>query len=237
MANVLTLDQYADLDRPEIRYLIEGYIPKPGLILFLGEAGAGKSFMALQIAMAVAQGGKVFDTQASKGNVLYFQFDMSELIVRERIKKLRQAGVNTSGPIYTLHPETAPVTTNILDPACYAHLQDAVDKSNPDLIIFDVLAEMHSVDEDSSSEMKPVGDAIMTLCKGRCGLILHHPRKTTWGIEPKVIDASRGSSYLPGKVDAVWMMHDGYFYIGKSRFSMGAKLKLKRLPSGLWALA
>lgn len=234
MADIVTLDEYADMNRPHVEFLIDGLIPKPGLVLFLGEAGAGKSFMALQIAFAVAQGGSFFHSSAKRGTVLYLQFDMSELIVRDRILKLREANVNTSGPIYTLHPATAPKGLNILKPEGYAILDDAIQKANPDLIIYDVLREMHNADEDNSSEMKPVGDALATLTGHRAGLILHHPKKIAWGLEPKTIDASRGSSYLPGKVDAVWLLHDGYFYIGKSRFAVGGKYRVKRLASGLW---
>lgn len=234
MAVLVTLDDYTDLPRPNVEYLIHELIPRPGMVLLLGEAGSGKSFLSLQLALAVAQGGIFFHSRAKQGKVLMIQTDMSELIVRERVKNLRKAGVDTRGPIYTMHPEKQPVTIDLLKAEGFKCLAEAIAEADPVLIIFDVLRELHSADEDNSTEMKHVGDAIMELCKGRSGFILHHTTKIRMGDELKPVNASRGSSYLPGKVDAVWLLHDGYLHIGKSRFAASGKYRVKRAASGLW---
>lgn len=237
MSGVVTLDEYEALDRPHIEFLIEGLIPKPGLVLLLGEAGAGKSFLALQIALAVAQGQPFEGHHVRQGKVLYLQFDMSELVQKHRISQLRLAGVHTHGPIYTLHPDTLPKGVNILHPQHYTLLQDAISSCDPSLIIIDVLREIHNAEEDDSTAMKIVGDALTSLVGQRACLILHHPRKIATGLEPKVVDSSRGSSYLAGKVDAVWLLHNNYLYIGKSRFNESTKYRAKRLKNGLWSLS
>lgn len=234
---LVTLDEYVSLERPNIQFIVDGLIPRPGLVLLLGKPGAGKSFLALQIALAVAQGKSVMGKATKQGKVLFFQFDMGEAAGKKRLQDLKNLDIDISGPVYTLHPDMLPTGVNIRDPKSYAVLANAIAEADPDLVIFDVLREMHNADEDSSSEMKIVGDLLMALVVNRAALILHHVRKIADGLEPNVIDASRGSSYLTGKVDSVWMLHDGYFYIGKSRFNIGGKYRTKRLASGLWALS
>ena len=236
MADIVTLNEYLDLDRPNVDFLIDGLIPKPGMVLLLGEAGAGKSYMALQMALAIAQGGTFFHAKCKRGRVLYLQLDEGELALRYKLADLRDKhGIDISGHIYLLHPATAPKGINILQPHYFAILEDAIRKADPDLIVFDVLREIHNADEDSSTEMKPVGDALTKLGNGRAVLILHHPKKIAYGLDPKVVDSSRASTYLPGKVDALWLLHDGYLHIGKSRFAAGGKYRVKRLKSGLWS--
>ena len=51
---LLTPDDLAAL--PDLEWLIEGVLPKPGLVVFYGEPGSGKTFVALSIALTAASG-------------------------------------------------------------------------------------------------------------------------------------------------------------------------------------
>ena len=232
MSNLVTLDEYVTLPRPNLEWIVQDLIPRPGLILLLGEAKSGKSFLALQLALAISKGEKFLNKTTTKSKVLFLQFDTSELVWRERMRKIQDAGVSLSSNIYMLHPATQPKGMNILDQKLNGYLRDAIRDCNPDVIIFDVLREIHNGDEQDSTAMKMVGDQLMSLLDGRAGIVLHHPKKLG-ELPPKVIDSARGSSYLAGKADAVWLLHQGILHI-ESRLEHSEQHRAVRMENGLW---
>jgi hypothetical protein len=138
--------------------------------------------------------------------------------------------------LFLLHPDDQPTRVNILSPESYLRIKEAIDVSNPALIVVDVLRECHNADEQDSTEMKVVGDTLMTLCRGRTLLLVHHTHKlnSNYG-EPNPVNAARGSSYITGKADAIWLLHNNLLQIA-SRFHHDEKRTITRMPNGLWAL-
>ena len=236
MVRLVGLNEYADLPREDVAWIIEDLIPQPGIVLLVGDPKQGKSFLALQIALAIAQGAKQFmGKKVRQGTVLYVMFE-SEFAWRKRMLELRQAAISLDGPLYMVHPEDQPPRVNILTSTSYVFLRDAIAKSNPNLVILDVLRELHSGDENDALQMKVVGDALSTLCHGRGLLLLHHPRKSMDGA-PRTsnpVQAARGSSYLTGKVESIWLMHEGYLHI-ESRLTGKQRIRMIQGPNGLWA--
>jgi len=228
------LEDFSTLPRPEVYWIIPEFLPKPSFILLVAPPKAGKSFMALQLGIAAAQGGTFLNRTVAKERVLYLQFDAGEMGERERFKNLAASGISLSGPIFMLHPETKPNRINILHPDHYKYLSEAVSECNPGIVVVDVLREIHSGDEQDATWMKLVGDALMELTKGRVCFTLHHPRKPQHGMTTtNPVDAARGSSALTGKVDAVWWITGGYLLI-ESRFGPDQKIKVSQGTNGLW---
>ena len=232
MNNVVTLDEYVTLPRPNLEWIVKDLIPRPGLILLLGEAKSGKSFLALQLALILSRGDTFLNKSTTKSKVLFLQFDTSELVWRERLRKIKDAGIPLSNNVYMLHPSTQPKGMNIMDQKLNGYLRDAIRDCNPDVVIFDVLREIHNGDEQDSTAMKMVCDQLMNLLDGRAGIVLHHPRKLG-ELPPKIIDCARGSSYLAGKADAVWLLHQGFLHI-ESRLDHSEQYRAVRLENGLW---
>jgi hypothetical protein len=71
---------------PEPRYLVPGLLPA-GLAALAARPKIGKSWMALQIAVAVGMGGEVFGEQAQKGRVLYLALEDSTRRMKGRLQK------------------------------------------------------------------------------------------------------------------------------------------------------
>lgn len=206
---LVTLEQYTKLDRPSLEWLIPGLMPKPGWILLLGEPKAGKSTFALQLAFAVAQGKTFFpQVPCKQGRVLFLQLDTSELVWRKRILDMSAAGLPIVGPVLTVHPEDELRPMNVLDITAQNWLKEAITQAAPSLIVTDVLRELHNADENDSSGMKIAGDVLYGLTRNYATLLLHHSKKMEPGAYCDPIQASRGSSYITGKADAVWMIHE-----------------------------
>ena len=77
--------KWADLDKPGPSYdwLVKGALTKHELSMLVGESQSGKSFLAIDVALAVARGEPWFDRRVSHGGVIY-QAGESALGVRRR---------------------------------------------------------------------------------------------------------------------------------------------------------
>ena len=233
MVRTVSLSEYVVLERPSLNWLIPTILPKPGLTLLIGEPFAGKSFLAFQLALSLAQGGLFLHHKCRQSRVLYLQFDPSELIWKDRITSIQKAGVNIVGPIFMVHPDDTPRPMNICTRERQHFIQETLQATTPDVVIIDVLREIHSVDEQDSTQMKQVGDILMQLFHGYSLVILHHTRKFDSEKPIEVINASRGSSYLTGKADATWLIHQSRLHM-VSRFTSPSIHNMERLPCGLW---
>ena len=229
----LHLSDYAVMERPAIGWIVPKLIPKPGLVMLYGEPKAGKSFLALQLALAVGQGRSFANTPCVKGRVLYLQFDTGELVWRDRLQNLKKHRVDLSGDVYMVHPDYNPRSMNVLEPTNVGFLQDVLAETQPDMVIIDVLREVHNQDENDSTAMKLVGDRLMELFSPYALVILHHTHKLSPDSPPRVVNAGRGSSYVAGKADALWLIHDSKLKI-ESRFTDAMTKPMQRDSSGIW---
>lgn len=232
---VITLDQFVHLEQPDVKWLVPGILPRPGLTVLLGAPFSGKSFLALQLALDLAQNRPVFGrTPGMECRVLYLQLDTSTLIWRDRLVNLADADISLSGPVMMPHPSTFSPPIIITEKDGRDKIKDALDKANPDVVIVDVLRELHQFDENDSTSMKRVGDAIQSLFGNYCTIILHHAKKL-WGdigdVDP--INACRGSSYITGKADAIWLLSRDKIKL-TSRFSPDVVYPITRQQTGFW---
>jgi hypothetical protein len=61
-------------------------------------------------------------------------------------------------------------------------------------VVLDVLREFHNADEDSSTEMKKVGDALTSVFAGYSLVVLHHTPKIPETVtDPNPVRYARGS--------------------------------------------
>jgi hypothetical protein len=65
----MTIDEI--LDRQGREWLVEGLLPSQGIAMIYGSAGSGKSFLALDLAMAVASGGTWAGKRIESGTAIY----------------------------------------------------------------------------------------------------------------------------------------------------------------------
>ena len=250
MIPLVSPTEYIEMDRPHMDWLVKGLIPRPGFIFLTGEPKSGKSFLALQLALCIVQGESFLGHSVgypynNKDNipvspshtnpaVLYLQLDTSELVWRDRLAGLRDQGVDLLGSLLMPHPDSIPGRLNVLEKGTRDWLQAVITAANPALVIVDVLRQIHNADEDSSTEMKAVFDELTLLFQGRSVLMLHHAPKLHPELGPvRVVNTLRGSSYMAGYTDAIWLLNDGYLHI-ESRFSDPQRLWLQRRKCGFF---
>lgn len=177
---LLTADAVAKA--PPLEWLVRGVLPATGLACIFGASGSGKSFLALDLCAAVADGARWFDCRVMAAPVVYCALEgEAGFAQRVRAWKLNRDRAMPDKLQFVLQP------FGLLTGDDVTALADAVQASGcaGGLLVVDTLNRAASgADENSSSDMGHIIDAAKAL-QTRCGglvLLVHHSGK----------DASRG---------------------------------------------
>jgi hypothetical protein len=142
--------------------------------------------------------------------VLYIQLDTKEAAWRTRLQSLSNAGHDLNLPnLKFVHPDDMMMPLLVTTRTGYDFLKEAIDNAAPDLVVIDVLRELHQEDENDSTAVKKVFDVLESLFAGLSVLLIHHTRKMSDedkdNPDPAVL--ARGSSYITGRVDGYWLLY------------------------------
>ncbi|MEU0791426.1 AAA family ATPase [Amycolatopsis sp. NPDC005961] len=169
----------ADLDViEELPYLVADLLPESATTFLVGESGAGKSFVATAIGLAVATGRMALNRQANrKGRVLYIAGE-GQKGLRLRIQSWLSAMNETLEPGALRLVQASP---QLVDTAAVEQLRRFVEMHEIDLVIVDTLARSNvGADENSAQDQ---GVAVAALDRIRSGyepctlLAVHHAGK------------------------------------------------------------
>lgn len=84
---IYSTNEILDMEFPDIEWVVPGVIPV-GLNLLAGKPKIGKSWLALQIALAIGTGGRIFDEKVDEGKVLVLALEDSKRRLKNRLLKL-----------------------------------------------------------------------------------------------------------------------------------------------------
>ncbi len=181
---------------PEHRWLIEDLWAAEAVGIVGGEPKCCKSFLALDVAVAVASGAPCLRwfRPARTGRVLLFAAEDAPHIVRARLAGIaRAAGV----AFETLDLQVITAPTVRLDlPEDQARLRETVAALQPTLLVLDPFVRLHRIDENAAAEVAPVLAYLRDLERHfhTAVLLVHHARKGA--AHARAGQALRGSSDL-----------------------------------------
>jgi AAA domain len=185
-----------DAQPPERRWLIEDLWAAEAVGIVGGEPKCCKSFLALDVAVAVASGAPCLRRfpPARTGRVLLFAAEDALHVVRARLAGIaRAAGV----AFETLDIQVITAPTVRLDlPADQDRLRETVALLRPTLLVLDPFVRLHRIDENAAAEVAPVLAYLRELERHfhTAVLLVHHARKGAAHI--RAGQALRGSSEL-----------------------------------------
>lgn len=180
----------------EQRWLIEGLWTDQAVGIVGGEPKCCKSFLALDLAVAVASGAgalRRFRT-IQTGPVLLYAGEDPLHVVRGRLEGIAHtAGVTFEG--LNVHAITAPSLRLDLT-ADQQRLVETVRTVQPKLLVLDPFVRLHRIDENAAAEVAPVLGFLRNLQRrfGTAVLLVHHARKAANHV--RAGQALRGSSEL-----------------------------------------
>lgn len=182
---------------PEERHwLIEGLWADQAVGIVGGEPKCGKSFLALDLAVAVASGAPCLRRfqPAQTGRVLLFAAEDALHVVRRRLEGIAHAAAVAFDSL-DIHVITTPVVRLDLD-ADRRRLLDTVAAVRPALLVLDPFARLHGIDENAAADVAPLLAYLRQLQRdfATAVVLVHHTRKGAAHLRPG--QALRGSSEL-----------------------------------------
>jgi hypothetical protein len=186
---VLALRQI--IDRPRPLWLIRDIILEIGYSAITGDYGTFKSFIALDMGLAIATGRLWQGRETKRGKVIYIVAE-GAYTTADRVKAwmIRHGHKEPPEDFHVIE-----VPTQIADPQICEELMDAVRDLKPVFIVLDTLAKCNvGKDENSSSDMGLFTDAMNKVSRefGAQVMAIHHNNKS---------GTARGSNSLPSNVD------------------------------------
>jgi hypothetical protein len=179
---------------PEHRWLIEDLWADEAVGIVGGEPKCGKSFLALDMIVAVAAGVPCLRRfrPARRGPVLLYAAEDALHLVRTRLEGIcHAAGVALAD--LPIHVITAP-SLRLDVVADQQHLQATVEAIRPILLVLDPFVRLHRIDENASADVAPLLAYLRDLQRrfAVAVAVVHHARKG--GQAMRAGQALRGSS-------------------------------------------
>ena len=182
----------ADLPKlPQMEWVVKNILPSSGLAAIFGPPGSGKSFICLDLALAIAGGQSWFGARVKQTPVAYMWLEgASGFRTRVDAWKLRTGQALPKLFSFVLQP------FKLTDPKDLADLAQVLPAGA--IVVIDTLNKAASpMDENSSADMGKVIEAARALQAQTGGLVVlvHHTGKN-------VAAGLRGHSSLLGALDA-----------------------------------
>jgi RecA-family ATPase len=226
-------DSYATQPQPPIDYLISDLITNSSLNVFYGEAGSKKTYSALSMAVAVANGRDWLGFKTRKSPVLIIDEESGEKRLSRRLNEtMKGADCESTGQLYFISlagfklDKKEDVRT----------IESEINKIGAKLIIFDALADIMDGDENSKKDVQPVMNNLRKMADNTDSsiVLIHHANKgggyrgstaikassdlmvqVTSDLDDSVInfktEKNRDGSYISWSAEATW--EDDIFYL------------------------
>jgi hypothetical protein len=178
----------------EQRWLVTGLWSEQAVGIVGGEPKCCKSFLALDLAVAVASGTPCLRhfSVPQPGRVLLYAAEDALHVVRRRLEGICGAA-HLSLQDLDVHVITAP-TVRLDLPTDRTRLERTVEQYKPRLLVLDPFVRLHRIDENASGEVAPLLAYLRTLQRQHslAVLVVHHARKSAGNM--RAGQALRGSS-------------------------------------------
>lgn len=174
-------------------WIIPNLLPRGFISLLFSYAGAGKTWIVIDLGIRLSLGLQVLgDIAVDKLKVVLLEGDTPDSLVKERVDKLSlKADDNYFQYVNSYEAEKQGVILNFSEPDGLKNLEDIIRLSNPDLIIIDTLISFVNDEKDAEDIRRVMKKLNYLATTYDCGiLICHHTRKRPNGEKRQKTDQS-----------------------------------------------
>lgn len=191
-------------DVSDIDYVFGDILTSNGVFLLAGAPKMGKSFFALQLSVAVANGRMFISKKTKKCKTLYLDLETSERSLKRRLKDYDPCELNNW---YYLHQEDLPER---IDGGLESKLESFILENNIKFVVVDVFARIKGIKPkgltDYEHDYNTVGKLKQIASKCDCCiLILSHTTKLRY--DDDVFKGISGSVGMTGCVDGSMVLN------------------------------
>lgn len=197
-----TLSAYKDAAPVLPEELIGGILRRGHKMLISGSSKAGKSFLLMELCVAIAEGREWISFKCKKGRVLYVNLEIDPASAINRFMKIYEAlGIPKNGlddiVIWNLRGFAVPLDQ--LVPKLVRRVRDM----KLDAIVIDPIYKVIMGDENNASEMGAFCNQFDKICAqtGCASIYCHHHSKGSQGMK-KAMDRASGSGVFARDPDA-----------------------------------
>jgi len=186
----------SDYPHEEIEWIVDGLIPAGHAIVISGDEGVGKTIFLLAMARSITEGRDFLERTVSPTPVIYLGADVSKVTLQNYMKMMRW---NPDSDFRILTMWTDPEAPMLDSNEQLNWLYKYAEKYKP-VLIFDTFRDFFNGEENSSTETKPVLDAIKRMRSlGATVILITHPPKRGKSV-------IRGTGNISQKVDVAYFM-------------------------------
>lgn len=181
-----------DLDSPPAppRWLVGGLIERGAVVLFAGDSGAAKSTLALDLAVALAQGRPWLGRSVERGRCIYVDAENDRRLV---LRRLHALGLR-SGDVGLRYWSRPPLSLS--EPAHVAELREEVRQHRPDLLVLDTALSLAGIDANDNTAVAGLFAKVLRRIAedhGCAVLLTHHEVKAASGNNRGTTGAARAA--------------------------------------------
>lgn len=191
---------FLERETAEIDWLVEGVIQRGANGFIVAEPKVGKSWAAVDLALAVATGQSWLGFKTERAPVALITREDHPNLTRWRMGKLLAGRELWAGRLQEwlwVNSKDQSPQFRLDEPTQLAEMLEALRQVKPELVILDVLNVLHSAEENDNTEMRKVMD---------CADLMHRDLRATVGIlhhfakgqAPRITQRLRGASGIAG---------------------------------------
>ena len=202
LPDMVSLSEYKDTPPELPEELIKGILRRGHKMLISGSSKAGKSFLLMELCIAIAEGTKWLGFDCKKGRVLYVNLEIDPASAINRFLKIYEAlGLTMKNTenivIWNLRGHAVPLDQ--LVPKLIRRVRD----QHFDAIVIDPIYKVITGDENNASEMGAFCNQFDKICTetGCSTIYCHHHSKGAQGAK-KAMDRASGSGVFARDPDA-----------------------------------
>ena len=202
LPDMVSLDTFKD-NPPELpEELIMGILRRGHKMLISGSSKAGKSFLLMELCIAIAEGKSWLGFPCKKGKVLYVNLEIDPASAINRFLKIYEAlglPIKNANSIVVWNLRGHAVPLDQLVPKLIRRVRD----QHFDAIVIDPIYKVITGDENNASEMGAFCNQFDKICTetGCSTIYCHHHSKGSQGMK-KAMDRASGSGVFARDPDA-----------------------------------